>query len=159
MAYYPGSNGVVHYEEGLDVGYRGFAAAEASAPLFPFGHGLSYTQFEYHGLSAAFDRQQEEITVTVTLSNQGERAGDEVIQIYASFVGLEARRPTLMLVGFSKVSLLPGETLEHRLIIPRERLGYWCVDRQAYAYEAAPCTLHLGRSASDLSFDVALRVD
>ena len=159
MAYYPGSNGVVHYEEGLDVGYRGFAANQASAPLFPFGHGLSYTQFEYHGLSAAFDRQQEEITVTVTLSNQGERAGDEVIQIYASFAGLEARRPTLMLVGFSKVSLLPGETLEHRLTIPRQRLGYWCVDRQAYAYEAAPCTLHLGRSASDLSFDVALHVD
>ena len=148
-AHYPGENGVVRYEEGLNIGYRGFAGG-APAPLFAFGHGLSYSQFEYSGFSVSVDDQHESVMVNFSLTNLSDCAGQEVVQVYATFAGDQARRPNLMLVGFQKLRLGAGESVNACLSVPLERLGFWSVDLQAFAYETSPCTLHLGRSANDL---------
>jgi len=88
--------------------------------------------------------------VNFSLTNLSDCAGQEVVQVYATFAGDQARRPNLMLVGFQKLRLGAGESVNACLSVPLERLGFWSVDLQAFAYETSPCTLHLGRSANDL---------
>ena len=87
---YPGENGKVHYGEGIFVGYRYYEKKDI-APLFPFGHGLSYTQFELSNLQlngAAF-KTGDSIEVTVDVKNVGKRTGSEVVQVYVRDVEVE----------------------------------------------------------------------
>ncbi|MDO9362396.1 MAG: fibronectin type III-like domain-contianing protein, partial [Sphingopyxis sp.] len=95
------------YSEGLLVGYRGYAA-RGQAPLFAFGHGLSYTNFTFSGLSApARVKGGSSVPVRVTLRNDGKRAGKEVVQIYVAPTAPAAGEPPIALRGFAKVELTP----------------------------------------------------
>jgi beta-glucosidase len=97
----------VTYNEGADVGYRWFEQRH-EAPLFPFGYGLSYTRFDYGGLAVSGG---ETVSATVTLSNSGTRAGSETVQLYVTPPSAADGAPsTARLVGWSKVSLNPGES-------------------------------------------------
>ncbi|MFC7068683.1 glycoside hydrolase family 3 N-terminal domain-containing protein [Halobaculum lipolyticum] len=94
-------------------------------PLFPFGHGLSYTTFEYESVTAdATAAPDGAVDVTVRLSNVGDRAGTETVQVYARQLVSSRVRPERTLVGFDRVSVAPGETVEHTLSVPAEALGF-----------------------------------
>jgi beta-glucosidase len=102
-AVYPGRGGKVRYAEGVFLGYRHFDAHRI-APRFPFGHGLSYARFEYGPLALDGD------AVRVAVRNAGERAGSEVVQLYAAPVGAGPAHPPQQLAAFAKLDLVPGES-------------------------------------------------
>jgi len=107
---YPGENGKVHYGEGIFVGYRYYDKKKV-APLFPFGHGLSYTKFEYSNLklSAKSITPNDTLTVKVDTTNTGKVKGKEVVQVYVHDVKSSFARPEKELKAFAKVELKPKE--------------------------------------------------
>lgn len=127
---YPGEHGHVIYEEGVYVGYRAYER-DGIAPLFPFGHGLSYTTFALSELR--LDAHADALHATFRLVNTGARQGSTVAQLYASApVGSDLPR---RLVGFAKCRLLPGESKEVTIVMPDrsfarfdETAGTWCID-------------------------------
>lgn len=108
---YPGEALHHVYSEGIYVGYRGYDR-RGTAPLFPFGHGLSYTSFRYDALTLSAERVTPEggITAEVTVTNTGPRAGQEVVQIYIRPLAPGLARPLRELKAFGKIALEPGES-------------------------------------------------
>ncbi|MEI2690534.1 MAG: glycoside hydrolase family 3 C-terminal domain-containing protein [Anaerolineae bacterium] len=108
---YPGEGGRVRYGEGVFIGYRYYDAREQEV-LFPFGHGLSYTTFEYSAprVSKQTFRDAEGILVEVDVTNTGDVAGQEVVQVYVRDCAASVQRPPKELKGFAKVDLQPTET-------------------------------------------------
>ena len=108
---YPGENGRVSYGEGLFIGYR-YYDKKRIAPLFPFGHGLSYTTFTYGELelSAVEVGPDGTLTARIAVTNTGTRAGQEVVQFYVRDTQSSLVRPEKELKGFAKLHLAPGET-------------------------------------------------
>ncbi|MCW7539919.1 glycoside hydrolase family 3 C-terminal domain-containing protein [Aquabacterium sp. A7-Y] len=136
----------VVYREGLAMGYRWFDS-RGLTPLFPFGHGLSYTQFAYSGLSAAaYGRGGVELRFT--LANTGAREGAEVAQVYASLPA-SAGEPPQRLVGWQKVKLAAGERREVVIRIPRERLAIWDTGAHRWRVPSGSYTLRVGGSSRD----------
>lgn len=131
---YPGVNGAVHYSEDLEVGYRAYAAHNVT-PLFPFGFGLSYTQFKFDGLTVK--QQPGNIaTATFTVTNSGQRAGAEVAQLYLSFPPIaEGNEPPLQLKAFQKVMLKPGESKTIELKLDPRSFSYW--SEKAHGWQVA----------------------
>ncbi|MGA3154690.1 MAG: glycoside hydrolase family 3 C-terminal domain-containing protein [Streptosporangiaceae bacterium] len=152
--FYPGANGVVRYDEGLSIGYRRPADGRSPAPLFPFGHGLSYSQFRLgtpvvRRLGAGPQAQYE---VLVPVTNINGPAGREVVQLYVTSGGAE--RPALQLKGFAGVELGPGETGTARIVVPAARLRYWQDGQWLLPGQAV--TARIGTSSADLSYAVEL---
>jgi beta-glucosidase len=157
---YPGENGVVRYGEGLFVGYRYYEKKQI-APLFPFGFGLSYTRFAYANLrlSAETIGPDDALTVSVDVTNTGERAGQETVQLYIGDAEARLARPEKELKGFAKVSLDPGQTATVELTIDRRALSYWDDARHDWAAEPGEFTVLVGGSSHDIqaqaSFNLA----
>ncbi len=105
-------------------------------PLYPFGHGLGYTRFEYTDLrvSAARIAADGHVTVSVTLRNAGEREGDEVVQLYVQDVVASVARPARQLAGFERVRLAKGEARRVELTLGPEQLGFWGASASASAH-------------------------
>ncbi len=103
---FPGKNGHVKYEEGIYVGYRHFDK-KAIEPVFAFGHGLSYTQFGYKNLKAAQPtlKPDSKAEVSVDITNSGQRAGEEVVQLYVRDLKPQVDKPVRELKGFARVAL------------------------------------------------------
>ena len=118
---YPGVNGIARYDEGIFVGYRWYDEHQQT-PLFPFGHGLSYTDFRYSGLRVK--RNGDAVSVELTVKNVGSRAGSDVVQVYVE-EPKEAGEPPAQLKGFEKVRLAAGESKKVHLEIPIQRLAVW----------------------------------
>ena len=142
---YPGENGRHVYSEGIFVGYR-YYDFKAMTPLFPFGHGLSYTRFSYESL--ALDRQEigpsMGCRVSVTIRNTGEVAGKEIVQLYVRPIKPGLRRPIRELKAFAKVELQPGEAKVLTLTLFARDFQYfdtargaWVLDAEAFIIEAA----------------------
>ena len=134
----PVPSGEVDYTEGAAVGYKWFDK-QAENPLYPFGHGLSYTSFELGDFRVAYN-DSNKLVATVSLTNTGDRAGAKVIQLYAQHQGWEAPR---RLVGFHKFHLDPGQTETAEIEIdPRMLATYkhswhgWVIDKGDYAVSA-----------------------
>ncbi len=107
---YPGSHGKVNYAEDIYIGYRHYDAKKVE-PLFPFGHGLSYTSFEYRNLRVTPEvKKGEEVRVSIDVTNTGRRYGKEVVQVYVRDVQSSLSRPVKELKAFRKVGLQPGKT-------------------------------------------------
>ena len=112
----------MRYREGLFIGYRHYDTKKTE-PLFPFGNGLSYTQFAYANLrlSASELDESEELQVSVDITNTGNRAGGEVVQLYVHPKQSRLKRPEQELKGFQKVKLAVGETLTVQMkLTPRD---------------------------------------
>lgn len=124
--------------EGADVGYRWFEKTGAK-PLFPFGHGLTYTSFAYDEVRYAGG---EALSATLTLRNTGERAGAEVVQLYAAPPGRPHR-----LVGWARVELQPGESRNVTLAADPRLLASWDGERNGWRREAGDYSVYVGRSA------------
>lgn len=154
-SYKPGP-GPCRYAEGLFVGYR-WHEKERIAPLFPFGHGLSYTTFEISDVRA--DRSQLTkngcLHLTATVTNTGERAGSEVVQLYIGDEESSLPRPLKELKGFEKVTLNPGEKRTVRFAVTPEELKYFDDARHAWVAEPGRFTAHVGVSSADIRGVVA----
>ncbi|HBY08991.1 MAG TPA: glycosyl hydrolase [Chloroflexi bacterium] len=155
---YPGENGHVHYGEGLFVGYRYYEYKDVP-PLFPFGFGLSYTSFEYGevSLSAAEFGPGETLTASLTLKNTGERAGQEVVQLYLRDVQSRLVRPLKELKSFAKVALQPGEWEQISFEIGEAALAYY--DDAARQWLAEPGTFEIFIGGSSQGLEVSARFE
>jgi beta-glucosidase len=119
---YPGNGTDVHYDEGLLVGYRWYDAS-GQHPLFPFGFGLSYTDFQFSDLAVHADSARK-WTVTATVTNTGARAGADVAQLYLGFPAATGEPPK-QLKGFQRVSLQPGESRQVTFALTADSLSTW----------------------------------
>ncbi|HZI07722.1 MAG TPA: fibronectin type III-like domain-contianing protein, partial [Archangium sp.] len=148
---YPGGNGRVRYGEGIFAGYRHHDTKHIP-PLFPFGFGLSYTAFAYGNLRLSAEALQPEDTLTVTLdvTNTGQRAGQEVVQLYVRDEQSSLPRPEKELKGFLKVDLAPGETKTVTLTLGMRALAYFDDARAAWVAEAGRFEVLVGSSSRDL---------
>jgi beta-glucosidase len=143
------------YSEGATVGYKWFDAKRLS-PQFPFGHGLSYTSFAYSGL--AVTRTDAGVVATVTVTNTGERAGADAVQLYVSppaGAGWEAPR---RLAGFAKVTLWPGHSTRVSMSVDPRLLAVW--DAKAPGWSRAPggYTFSAAHSSRDLGHGVGIQL-
>ncbi|MFI6691197.1 glycoside hydrolase family 3 C-terminal domain-containing protein [Streptomyces sp. NPDC050433] len=153
---FPGERGSVRYAEGLHVGYRWYDARDMSV-TFPFGHGLSYTTFDYSDLAVAAD--DEGITVTVTVTNSGGRAGREVVQIYTALPESEITRAVRELKGFTAVHLAAGERRTVEIRIARREIATWDTRVDAWSVEGGTYDVHVGASSRDIRLSASVKVD
>ena len=144
---FPGENGMVRYGEGLFVGYR-YYDKKNIAPLFPFGHGLSYTSFSFDVLE--LDQAGGEINAQVTLTNTGSRKGQEVVQLYVRDLQSSLIRPPKELKSFKKVQLDPGETRTVTLTLQEADLAFYDDLKKAWIVEPGEFEVLVGRSAGDI---------
>jgi beta-glucosidase len=136
--------------------YRFFGGS----PLYPFGHGLSYTTFAYQRLrtSAETLRSNGAITVRVDVTNTGASVGDEVVQLYVQHLGSAVERPIKDLRGYRRVTLRPGETRTVELPLKGSSLAYWNPDTHRWVVEAEPLRIQVGASSADIRLDTTIRV-
>ncbi|MFV9427238.1 glycoside hydrolase family 3 C-terminal domain-containing protein [Rhodococcus aetherivorans] len=143
---FPGEHGHVRYGEGLFVGYRSYDARRLDVS-FPFGHGLSYTTFEYSDAAVESDG---DLTVHVTVTNTGGRAGAEVVQVYAGAPGSSVARAPRELKGFTKVRLDSGESQRVAVSIRRDDLAYWDTRVDSWVVEDGTYSIDIGASSRDI---------
>lgn len=156
---YPGENGRVTYGEGLFIGYR-YYDKKRIAPLFPFGHGLSYTTFAYGEprLSAPAIGPGESLTVTIDVTNTGDRAGSEVVQCYVADDHSALIRPPKELRAFAKLQLAPGETQTATFALDPRALAYFDDRRGLWVAEAGEFAILIGRSADTILARASFRL-
>lgn len=119
-------------------------------PDYVFGHGLSYTTFDYTNLKVAGNVPGGQLDVHVDVGNSGRRAGDEVVQLYVRDVEASVKRPTKELVGFERIHLKPGETKTVSFSVPSERLAFWDERKKAWAVEPGAFEVMIGSSSADI---------
>jgi beta-glucosidase len=129
-------------------------------PEFAFGHGLSYTTFDFRG--AALDRDtfgsNDTVKISFTVANSGARAGDEVAQVYFRHVHSAVAQPKLALCGFIRLPLAAGAAAPVTLEIPTQRFRYWDVTRKQYVVAAGDYELGVGDAADHLRWDTRFRI-
>ena len=147
------------YQEGIYVGYRWFDEKEIE-PLFAFGHGLSYTQFEYG--EAKLDKtsmnENGTITLRVTVRNAGDRAGAEVVQLYIADAESSLPRPKKELKGFQKVYLAPGESAEVAFTIGADALSFYDPALPGWKAESGRFEALVGAASDDIRTQVAFEL-
>ena len=156
---YPGSAGHVEYQEGLYIGYR-HVDRHALTPLFPFGHGLSYTTFSLGEVQVSTHefRLDEALQVTVPVTNTGVRAGQTVIQLYVSSPDSRMARPWKELQAFEKVSLNPGETQDVLLELNFRSFAYFDDIQNVWVADPGEIHLLIGESSADARKLVTIRI-
>jgi len=129
-------------------------------PLYPFGHGLSYTTFGYKNLRTGAGTLPGDgtITVRVDVTNTGRRAGDEVVQLYARHLGSAVERPNKDLRGYRRVALEPGETRTVEIPLAASSLAYWNPDAHRWVVEDEPVRIEVGASSADIRLSKQIRV-
>ena len=151
----------VEYRESLYVGYRYYDTVAADV-LFPFGHGLGYTTFGYSGLDLGTvrvaDGEDLHVTATVTVTNTGDRAGSEVVQLYVHDVESSVFRPEQELKAFAKVRLEPGESRAVTLGLDRRAFAVWDRHRPGWAVEPGRFEIRVGSSSRDIRARAVLEV-
>ena len=149
---WPGEELQVRYAEGLFVGYRHYEA-RGVAPLFPFGHGLSYTRFEFGAPSIvgpAVLREGGRVTVRVPVTNVGDATGSEVVQAYVREVAPRVERPVKELRAFAKVLLQPGERAVAEMVLDRMAVGFYDVEAKTWVAEKGRFEVLIGASSVDI---------
>lgn len=157
---YPGLDGKVRYEEGLFIGYRHYERL-GIAPLFPFGFGLSYTSFALSSLSLDADRFEADaaLGVLVDVTNTGDRAGSDVVQVYVSDPESSLVRPARELKGFAKVVLAPGETRRLRIDLDERAFAFYAPRAQHWLVEQGRFVIRAARHAADTGLTAEISRD
>ena len=155
---FPGDGKSVEYREGVFVGYR-YYDAKAIDPLFAFGHGLSYTSFEYTDLRLSARRiaDTQTLTVAVRVRNVGKRAGKEVVQLYVEDLASTVPRPPRELKGFAKIDLKPGEVEEVSFAVDRRAFAFW--DTGGWQVESGEFRISVGASSRDIRLSETVVVE
>jgi beta-glucosidase len=149
----------VRYEEGVYVGYRHYATRNVPV-AYPFGWGLSYTRFRYDRLSLSSARFDEELTVSIDVTNEGDTPGREAVQLYLSAPPGSLDKPALELKGFAKTrTLAPGET--ETLVIPLgfRDLASFDANRSAWVAEPGTYVVRVGASSADIRAEAPFTLD
>ena len=156
---YPGVDGQVYYKDDILVGYRWFDTKKI-VPLFPFGFGLSYTEFEYDNL--ATDKKEystdDTIKVTVEVENTGDVDGAETVQIYVSQKNPSVMRPVKELKGFGKVYVKSGEKGKVEVEIQVSSLAFYDDAARQWTVEDDTFTIHAAASSSDVRKSVNIKI-
>lgn len=152
---FPGDGKKVAYKEGIFVGYR-WADKEKIKPLFAFGHGLSYTTFQYGKIMADKKEMTEtdRITFTVSVKNTGGKAGAEIVQLYINDINSRLPRPVKELKGFKKVYLQPEEEQVVSFTIGKEELSYYDDEKHEWVAEPGEFRALIGASSADIRSSV-----
>jgi beta-glucosidase len=150
-SYAPQADKKIPYSEGVFLGYRHFDRVKTK-PLFPFGHGLSYTTFKYSGLTVTPAVMSESglVTVAFDVSNTGKREGAEVTQVYVSDGHAPLPRPVKELKGFARVSLKPSQTKRVQITLDRRALSYFDEAAQQWKAEPGDFEVLVGSSAQHI---------
>ena len=148
---YGGEGNTAVYSEGVFVGYRYYTARKMDV-LFPFGYGLSYTKFDYSNLRLSADTitDSDVLTVCVDVTNVGDAAGKEVVQVYVSSPRCAVFRPVRELKGFEKVFLQPGETKTVTIELDKRAFAYWCCDIHDWHAPAGEYRIEVCRHADEM---------
>lgn len=153
--YFPGSARQVEHREGLFVGYRHHVTAGVE-PRFAFGHGLGYTSFSWSGVEV--DRTSlvagSDLTVRLEVTNTGDRAGSEVVQVYLHDRSGVVLRPRRELAGYAKAHLQPGETRRVEITVPARAFAFWDVEQHGWRTPSGRFAVEVARSSVDV-VDVA----
>lgn len=148
---FPGNDETVEYNEGIFVGYRHYDTRDVE-PLFPFGHGLSYTNFEYSDLK--LDKKEikdtETISVSVKVKNIGNVAGKEIVQLYVKDVESTIPRPEKELKGFEKISLEPDEEKTVTFKLDKRSFAYYNVELKDWHVETGDFEIMVGKSSREI---------
>ena len=158
--FYGGEGDTAEYREGIFVGYRYYDRKETEL-LFPFGHGLSYTSFDFSDLRLSRDRitDQESLTATVRVTNTGKRAGKTVVQLYVGDCESSVFRPVRELKGFDKVFLEPGESKDVSFTLDKRSFAYWNTKIHDWHVESGEFRIEIGHSSRDIACCAAVQVD
>ena len=155
---FPGGK-TVSYKEGIFVGYRYYDTYQV-APEFCFGHGLSYTTFEYQNLNIQkTEREDAKITVTCQVTNTGSVAGAEIIQLYVSDKNATIEKPLQELKEYRKEFLKPKETKEVTFILDQTAFGYYDTNSKKFKAEAGRYEIRIGCSSKDLRLNSTITLD
>ena len=155
-AYDPAST-EAHYSEGIFVGYR-WAQKKDIRPLFAFGHGLSYTTFSYSEAEISRTTMSEngKVTVSVNVTNTGDREGKEIVQLYIGDDECSVERPVMELKAFRKVSIKPGETVRVSFPVNADMLKFYGTD--GWTLEKGSFTAYVGAASDDIRTSVKFNV-
>ncbi|MRX62815.1 beta-glucosidase [Maribacter luteus] len=156
---FPGDESVT-YEEGIMVGYRWFDTKNIE-PLYPFGFGLSYTDFEFSNISTNKDSysEDEDIQINLTIKNTGIRDGKEVAQVYVSHPGSSIEKAAKELKGFKKVFIKSGATQDAIISIPVKELAYYQVSTKKWVVEKGTYILKIGNSSRNILGEVSIKIN
>jgi beta-glucosidase len=155
---YPGEFGQVHYGEGLFVGYRWYDTRDID-PLLAFGHGLSYTSFEYSNLSVTGFDKEPHGDITFSLSNTGDCAGMETAQVYVEPLDSPVARAKRELKAFVKLDLAAGETRNVTIALDAEAFAHWDLGESGWLVAPGWYRIHVGSSSRDLRLVKEIETD
>ena len=157
---FPGENLTTTYKEGILVGYRWYDTKKI-APLYSFGYGLSYTNFNYAGLqiNKKIFLKNETITVTLQIKNTGKVGGKETVQFYVSKTGSKVERAEKELKGFKKVMIAARENKLVTITIPIKDLAFYNEQNKAWEVEKGAYSLQAASSSSDIRQTVSFTVN
>lgn len=156
---YPGENSRHLYAEGIYVGYRGYQKRRTN-PAFPFGFGLSYTSFAYGDLTAstALVGIEDDVTLSVPVTNTGDRAGKEIVQFYLAPQASRLARPVRELKAYAKLHIEPGETRTVTVTIPNRDLRYYDPAYGEWVLDGGTITLEAAASSHDIRSVVDIEI-
>jgi beta-glucosidase len=159
---FPGDSGHVRYGEGLFVGYRAHDRLGQTVS-YPFGHGLSYTTFEYGEVAVRTSGRVGDgdlsVTVEVPVSNTGDHAGAETVQVYVRDLESSVVRPPRELKGFAKIRLEPNETAPATVVLDQRAFSFWSERLRRWTVEAGDFVIEVGSSSRDIRGSVTVSID
>jgi beta-glucosidase len=156
FAHYPGEDSQMDYLEGLYIGYRWYEK-ENIEPLFPFGHGLSYTEYSYSNLRVVPPKGTgSAVAFEVEITNTGDRLGKEVVQCYVGLENSNVDRPIKELKAFKKVELKPSESKVCSFELTEKDLSYWDEEDNCWKVESNEYTIFVGRSSADIELKTSV---
>ena len=154
MRFYPGDKNHLEYRESIFVGYRYFDSAEIRVK-YPFGFGLSYTTFQYSNMKVQYNNQNN-IEVSITITNSGNMEGKEVIQLYISCLNSKLFRAKQELKGFKKINLMPKESKEVTFILNEDCFTFYNIQTHKFEVEEGQYSINIGSSSRDIKYSTVI---